>query len=81
VELRERGMTTRQRLLAHIAELHTGRSQPALWWPYKRLASWHARQHHRYWTNHYHEGPNLGPDQRPPGWYTGEGAIKKGAKT
>ena len=35
----------------------------------------HAHEHHRYLPNHYHAGTNLGPDQRPPGWRTGEDAI------
>lgn len=42
------------------------------------LATAHARDHYRLGNiNHYHKGPNLGPDQRPDGWYTGEDAVLK----
>lgn len=73
-------MTPRQALVAHLEEWHprglrrdhvpTNRSMA---W----LVTWHMRQHHRYATNHTHAGPNLGPDQRPPGWYTGADPVPK----
>lgn len=37
----------------------------------------HAERHYRGTPNHYHEGSNTGPSDRPAGWYTGEGAVKR----
>lgn len=65
--------TPKQALLAHVADLH-GRI-PAESWTMDQVARMHAEQHHRYSTNHYHKGVNLGPDARPRGWYTGEDAV------
>jgi hypothetical protein len=39
------------------------------------IARDHAERHYRYAPNHYHAGPNTGPSNRPPGWYTGEDAV------
>lgn len=70
-------MTPKQVLLAHIQEHHTTQANRSL----KRrptladLKRWHSRQHHRVWTNHYHAGPNTGPSERPPGWFTGEDVV------
>ena len=68
-------MTPKRVLLSHIHNMH--RRRPAQGWTMAQMAKWHADQHYRYSPNHYHEGLNLGPDQRPEGWYTGEGAVTK----
>lgn len=63
-------------LRAHMQEQHPNA-------PLRRsnedLADEHALQHHQYSgdQDHYHEGPNRGPGERPPGWRTGEGARAK----
>jgi len=38
----------------------------------KQLADWHAHTHHQYVWEHYHADSNTGPNDRPPGWKTGE---------
>lgn len=43
----------------------------------KDLEREHGRAHHRLMPNHYHEGVNTGPDQRPRGWRTGEDAVPR----
>lgn len=69
-------MTQKQTLLAHLRELH-----PSLYFPksatFDQLWKIHRNAHHRYSTNHYHEGLNLGPEDRPEGWQTGEGVVMK----
>jgi hypothetical protein len=72
-------MTPKQKLLAHIHEMHTpGVShQPSRGATFQTLGQWHALQHHRYVPNHYHEGVNRGAGERPPGWRTGEGAVAR----
>lgn len=40
-----------------------------------QLVRWHQQEHYRSYTTHWHEGVNLGPDHRPAGWVTGEGAV------
>ena len=68
--------TTRQALLAHIASLHTARGGlPRKRMTLVELQRWHGNEHHRLSPNHFHEGVNLGPGSRPPGWKTGEGAV------
>lgn len=67
-------MTPKQVLVAHIDELH--RKKPPRGLTYAALGLWHARQHHQLWiTSHRHEGLNLGPLCRPPGWRTGENVV------
>jgi hypothetical protein len=66
-------VTAKQRLRSHIVNDH--RRIPAKSWTMKQMADWHAHEHWRYHQRHYHAGPNLGPDQRPPGWRTGEDAV------
>lgn len=66
-------MTPKQRLKEHIATSH-GKLIPKHW-TLKEIQRWHAHEHHQFVTNHVHAGPNRGPDQRPPGWLTGEDAI------
>lgn len=62
-------------LRTHMREMHPlkgGRGLP------KRnadLARLHADMHYRRSLSHYHAGVNLGPDQRPEGWATGEDAV------
>jgi hypothetical protein len=63
--------TTKGRLRSHILADHGGKELPRSW-TLNQMASWHAGIHHRYRTSHYHEGSNTGPDDRPPGWRTGE---------
>lgn len=72
--------TPKQHLIAHLEAGHTGparRRRISARWTQAELAEWHARQHHRYATNHYHVGPNTGPNDRPLGWYTGADAVPK----
>lgn len=72
--------TAKQVLMEHIESRHGGfatrqgglRRRPHRSWTLERMASWHAYQHHRYVTNHYHAGPNTDANNRPPGWRTGE---------
>jgi hypothetical protein len=70
-------MTAKQALVAHIREMHGGKLPNDARWTFKDLGQWHARQHHRYSPNHYHQGANTGPGERPPGWRTGEGAVTR----
>ena len=74
-------MTPKQKLWAHIETGHPSHSHPnrvvSLRMTLEKLAKWHATEHHRFHTNHIHEGVNLGAGDRPPGWRTGEGAIAK----
>lgn len=65
-------MTPKQVLRAHVTGEHRGAPARAT---LVELARWHARQHHRLACSHYHAGVNRGPDQRPPGWYTGEDSV------
>lgn len=44
---------------------------------YGALQKLHGNLHHRFRCNHIHAGENYGPDNRPPGWKTGEGAIAR----
>lgn len=67
--------TPKQRLRSHIVNDH--HRQPAQSWTMAQMAAWHAEQHHRYRTSHYHAGPNLGAGDRPPGWRTGEDAVPR----
>lgn len=65
----------KQRLMAHVAEHHGRRRLPPRL-SMEGLARWHANEHHRLaFLDHYHAGPNLGPDQRPSGWRTGADAV------
>lgn len=82
-------MTPKQTLLAHIRELHpvadayshTGGPKSGSGKLERRtlvqLQYLHGSLHHRMSPNHYHEGVNLGPGARPPGWKTGENAVLK----
>lgn len=67
--------TPKQKLVAHIRAFHHKGWVPTL--TYEGLGKWHATQHHRFHTNHTHEGVNLGAGDRPPGWRTGEGVVVK----
>jgi hypothetical protein len=60
-------------LVAHMKERHPGlvTDRRQLW----VVVSEHKNAHYMGWTDHYHEGVNRGPDERPPGWRTGEGAV------
>jgi hypothetical protein len=75
---RLRPRTPKQILLSHIHRFH-GR-QPAKSWTMKQMSDWHAEQHHRYRTSHWHEGVNLGPGDRPAGWRTGEDVIMRSGR-
>lgn len=66
-------MSAKQILLVHIRLEH--RRQPSARLTLAELQYWHRNEHHRYFCNHYHEGSNTGPGDRPVGWYTGEGAV------
>lgn len=66
-------MTPKQTLLAHLREMH--KASPGSARTFAQLGQWHARQHHQFATNHFHEGANLGAGNRPVGWRTGEGAV------
>ena len=59
--LRDHVETMHRRVPPHLSE--------------QELAQWHATQHHRFVTSHFHEGRNSGPGDRPPGWRTGEDAV------
>jgi hypothetical protein len=61
-------------LRQHMSEHHPNTRQPHSNMDLIRV---HSEQHHRYWTNHYHEGANPGPHQRPEGWRTGGGVIAR----
>jgi len=65
-----RKKTPKQVLRSHIVSDH--HRQPAKSWTMKQLADWHAHTHHQYVWEHYHAGSNTGPNDRPPGWKTGE---------
>jgi phosphoribosylformimino-5-aminoimidazole carboxamide ribonucleotide (ProFAR) isomerase len=91
-------MTEKQTLIAHLREHHSSRRATS-WqtsrthkvvdgWreskTLKELQRWHAREHHRYATSHYHEfdgeGDLVGPnttERRPSGWRTGLGTIER----
>lgn len=64
--------TPRQILKAHIDAEHKG--MPKSHTTFAQMQTWHKRVHHKYYTGHWHEGSNTGADDRPPGWYTGEGS-------
>lgn len=68
-------LIARRRLREHMREMHPRvRPVPSA---LTAAALAHAREHHRRSPGHYHAGPNLGPDVRPPGWRTGEDAQPK----
>lgn len=74
-------MTTKQGLVAHLAELHSKVKLPAKA-TLQELQRIHSEQHFRYQTNHYHlpdgKGALAGPgttSRRPSGWLTGEHAV------
>jgi hypothetical protein len=76
-------MTPKQTLIAHIREFHTGHAAAVGGGAaglerrsYRVLQSLHSRWHWRYRCNHYHEGMNLGPGERPEGWRTGKDAVQ-----
>lgn len=61
-------------LVAHLVEHHPGIDTERR--PLHVLVREHQDSHYRGWRmGHYHEGVNLGPRNRPPGWRTGEGAV------
>lgn len=77
-------MTEKQTLWAHIEAEHKGFTGKPQHWTLADLQRWHSEQHHRYWTNHYHEFDNAGAlagpnttDRRPSGWKTGLGSVPK----
>ena len=61
-------------LRKHMKELHPNAKLPR---SNADLIREHKRQHHQLSPNHIHAGVNLGPDQRPPGWTTGEDVVMK----
>lgn len=69
-------MTPKQRLAAHLAEMHPSRSATL---PKRatleQLQRWHATEHHRHAPNHHHGGMGRGVGERPVGWRTGENAV------
>lgn len=70
--------TPKQVLRQHIIGHHSPRHWPAGFdrMTYTQLQRWHADRHHRSGgLSHYHAGPNRGPSERPPGWYTGEDVV------
>ena len=69
-------MTAKQRLWAHIREMHGKNHQPKASATLAELQRWHKREHWRNWCNHHH-GPTSGPGDRPTGWATGEDAVMK----
>lgn len=70
-------MTPKQKLREHLGRMHGALPASLEHGTLTQLARWHAERHHRYANNHYHEGVNLGPGQRPEGWRTGEGAVPR----
>jgi hypothetical protein len=64
--------TPKQVLVAHLESMHKGAPNRGSLVSFR---TWHARQHHHFATSHFHEGVNLGPGTRPPGWRTGQGAV------
>ena len=71
-------------LRAHVRELHPGMKNRR---SNKDLAREHARSHHRYHNDHWHEFDNagllIGPgtnQRRPSGWYTGFGVCLRSVK-
>lgn len=73
--------TSKQKLLNHMVDHHSATRSELARWTFERMQKWHAHLHHRYHTDHYHEGPNTGPGNRPPGWKTGEGVVwREGTK-
>lgn len=67
-------MTPKQTLVAHLDAFHKSMHRTKSM-TLAQLQKAHARSHHRYAQNHYHAGPNTGPDNRPKGWKTGEAAV------
>jgi hypothetical protein len=62
----------RQALVAHLTEFHRSRVKITTHDTVETLGRKHGRDHHHYAPrNHRHEGVNLGPNHRPPGWKTG----------
>lgn len=74
----QRTLTPKQVLVGHLTELHPHNPFTKSM-TLARLQAFHAHVHHRFGgaANHYHAGCNLGPDHRPEGWHTGEGAMRK----
>lgn len=68
-------MTPKQILVAHIRSMHRRRPSNPEAMTLLNLKAWHAGQHHRYTLSHHH-GPNIGPNDRPRGWFTGEDAVE-----
>jgi hypothetical protein len=71
-------------LWEHVKAMHRYRQRPGgakPSWTLAKLQRWHAEQHHRYGSrSHFLVGVNLGPDQRPDGWYTGKGVVRIGGE-
>jgi len=59
-------------LRQHMRDMHKG----ALPRSDADLVRKHKRDHWQLWLNHTH-GPTTGPDDRPPGWTTGEGVVMR----
>lgn len=67
--------TKKQKLRTHIVSVH--RRQPAVSWTEQQMAAWHIKEHHQFACSHLHMGANLGPGDRPAGWYTGEDVVPR----
>ena len=63
-------------LRKHMREMHHNLRLPR---SNADLLKLHRREHHHFATNHIHNPgwPNTGPDNRPPGWTTGEDAVPR----
>jgi hypothetical protein len=75
MEGQQRRQTPRQILWEHLVEYHRGvrisKNDTLI-----QLQGKHGNAHYRLLvTSHYHEGPNLGVGQRPPGWHTGKDVV------
>ncbi len=66
--------TPKQVLVAHLTSMHKG---APIRGTFDSLGRWHRLAHHRFSVNHFHEGDNWGAGDRPAGWRTGEGAVRK----
>lgn len=69
-----RDMTDKQRLIAHLEEHHRLIPRTKT---FTEMGKLHAMEHHERWCDHIHAGANLGPNDRPPGWRTGEGVVAR----
>jgi hypothetical protein len=69
-------------LRGHVQQYHSRMVKSGLPRSNHDLAKAHAQEHHRFGSHsHRHEGVNLGPNQRPPGWTTGGDVVELSADT